>query len=108
MSDVNLTPKDIRVLRINKLLNEPLLFHYIELFFDDNIKYEQSKIDRLTDDLIINETQRDSLNRHVLRKKVYTEIKCGLRESLIEYMKLDDSDFTELGGAEYQEINGDH
>ena len=101
------SPKDVRVLRIVKLLEDPYLFQYIEKFFQDRIAYEEAKITQLTSSLISTDNQRDSLNRHIVRKQILGEIGGGLRESLIEYMQSDDSDFTEPGGAEYQKVNGD-
>lgn len=90
-----------RVLDINGILLHPG-FKYIERFFVERIAYERNKIEQLVNEPIKSDNHRDTLNTHIQRKKIYTEIIWGLRESLEE--KLKDKNFTASDGAEYQNV----
>mgnify|MGYP001557842114 CR=1 FL=1 len=99
MSNVILSDKDKRVLDISNLMEHPG-FKFVENFFEDRIKYETSKIERILKNRVSDLTL-EFLNETITRKKILEEIKSSLKDSLEEYTKLDESDFTDLSGAKY-------
>ena len=97
--------KDLRVMRLTRLLDDPDLFVFIKKYFKDKANHETMRIEKIIKEPIQTDVQRDSLNLHISRKNIFLEIEWGLRESLIEYIRLDDSEFAGPDGAQYREVS---
>ena len=97
MSSLVVTSKDKRVLDIDHLFNSPG-FKYLDYFYTEKLKREEEKILRVIRQPLT-EVLRESLNILILRTQILRELKNSFKESLEEYTKSSDLDFTDLSGA---------
>lgn len=97
MSSLVVTSKDKRVLDIDHLFSSPG-FKYLDYFYTEKLKREEEKILRVIRQPLT-EALRESLNILILRTQILRELKNSFKESLEEYTKSSDLDFTDLSGA---------